>query len=379
MAGEETQSLEPLATEPQEAAQSVQGPTPHELAMMIAGDDDRAKQILRIVEGSEDFKIVHDSLTHDSALALPTLSLEAFGSDSASLLSRIIEWLKKLIDTVFDEMTAHQGAVMYVERAAADLKVMSRDRRTHSVSSGTFKVDTRVQNLCVRYRPIEQANGLVMALRNMDKLLRAYYGYQPLQAAPQILSAANGADEAGVVQQMQSASPMKLQTSGAVFSHPEVDNWLASAPLMGNVRLVLKKRESGSDVDRIRGMMLRLLPEEVTPRPMPTSIDFVRFSLSNSDQLLSQIQDTARFMANINQASVRAQRKRQLETVVGFLTNLQREAGRSSEPASVDRIATIAGLVEQYVDWIVNPYNSLYGLACRNLRAALRVCELNAQ
>jgi len=347
----------------------------------VVQDDDGYGAVMRLIESVEHYNAFE---REPGGLALPSFSLEGFdGERKASMIASILEWLRKVMKALFDEMAGLEGVMRLIAGRALNLKELSRDRKVKSaISNGSsFEINTRVINLCIRSSPVDTIGELYGHLRNLDALVRAYYTYDPLHELSHVMHAVQASrDPEGVRHALARVSPRKLAQSKVLFPHPENDEWLASTNLLGNHRLVLKQRMNAATADAEVNALVRLVPSELSPRPVPASVEFSRFGLGQSDQCLTLIHDLAKHLVTINSTSARITRNAGLSQLTRALQKLEVDSRMSaSDGTVVAQLGATAALVEHYIDWIVNPYNGLYGLTCRNLRAALNVCELNAQ
>jgi len=349
--------------------------TSHRLANLLS-DDESGDELLRLVESVEAYNTRQD---HD--LLLPTLSLEAFGqTDISSMIKAIVEWLKSLIDAMFDEMTALGVTAYHLKRKAEDLKILSRDRRLKPVSQSSFVVNTRTVNLHVRYRPITTVYELMTQLKVLAETVKVFYNYDPLSQVQSVVATSLQPDSvSALVAKLHSVSPHNLTVGNRVFTpHSSIDGWSVSPQLLGNHRLLIKNRLEGTDYEKINGASVRLVHAEMNPKPVSLEIEFTRFGLSQSDQCLNLISSICDTLIDAGSMASRSKRSQALNQVRSALDRLMQKAKITGDEGSAEIKQTVA-LLEQYINWSVNPYNGLYGLTCRNLKAALNVCALNTQ
>lgn len=348
------------------------------LAQLLDTDDETASRILLLVDSTEALR--------DNARAmdgiLPELALEGFG-DGMRFFDAILTWLKTVAEALFDEMSAHELAARAVEFKAANLKVSSRDRRQNPSNNQPLKITTRVQSLCINYRPVRDVAQLLGTLRYMGEVVNEYYRFNQAvaQGLPGVLSAArNYRDPMQLVGQLEGRSPLGLLANSAVLTSGDEPGSYASHHLMGGYRLVVTNRgNSGETLAQVKSTTVRLKTSSVTPLPYPAQVVLPRFNLTTSDQVLSTIISQAKTLQGLNTLVIRQQRKGKLRELINAIEGLRRiassNAGDSTIVGLVEQAAT---LLEAYSDWMSNPYIGLYSLACRNLRAALNVCEQNA-
>jgi len=342
------------------------------IAQLLSTDNDTALSVLRLVDSTEAFEDHPKPIDLD----LFTVSQEDMATNSLKALKTIFGWTKSVAKQIFNEMTNMELVARYLAFHAQNIETMSRDRRTSSqFNNKPLVVSTRVANLCLRYEPVKDAGALLTALRILNNTARDYYDYNNddlLKVADRLPSLLHDAD---VLQgALTGVSPAKLFRSASFYPASEPETHV-TAHLLGNHRLSVRTQYGTGLLDQ--RFTVRLVPSDIAPRPVPNAIEFKRFSMQTMDQILRQVQDIAKRLLDINTPLTRQRRMARIERISLLSSKIAREIQTNGFEA--DRHRKVIALVNQYNDWIVSPYRELYGLICRDLRAVLNVCELNAQ
>lgn len=351
----------------EDGAEITEDDDPKRIADLLSLDDERAISVLRLLDSTESYT----DFAAGCRDLLPEFSMESFSDIVKKALEAVIAWLKTLPGTIFGELANLELVARYLEFKAQNLKVLARDK---SMSMATPKapliIDTRIQSLAVRYKPVQDIQALLTGLRIMQNTITTYYDYAGglVRQAERLVAAFGNYDNMHSV--MSDASPASLARSNAFFPAQGVSDVYNTPHLLGCVRLQLTFRDNG---DR-----LRLIQSDVIDRPLPPSIEFRRFNLQASDQCLDMIIAMSQYLQKQNTIAIRKRRIDKINQLTGQLERLNRQFNNTeSNDLLRDQRAQITQ-IEHFVDWFSNPYRELYGNTCRTLRAALNVCERNA-
>lgn len=342
--------------------------SPPRLAELVGSTPEIAQRIINLIDSLEAYDY-HDASFHEKLL-LPDLGLEDATDKRRSLLETLIQWLKELIKSSVNELTALNEYASWLIHASANLKENSRISSNAFGQRRSFKVTTRVSNLCVRYSPITDAPELLANLTRLQRVVTTFYGYKPLDTVNQVTSQSGRLDL--LVKTALQYSPDKLANTGVFFEHPTNHNWHATFPMMDNVRLVIKRRKTDDPHEYVKGLQVRLDPENLTPLPMPSEIEFQSFNLVTSDRILNVIGATAKLLHDQSNISARRQRQNKLD-------RLTQEIERFKHAGSDVEVSEVLDVLRQYVDWSTNPFTGFYGMVVRTLRASYNVCDYNAR
>lgn len=343
------------------------------IAELLSIDNENALSVLRLVDSTEDY---HSHPPIDPDLFSVEISQEDIAQSSLSALKTIFDATKSIAKQVFNEMTNMELIARYISFHASNIQTSARDRRNTTRFANTpLEVNTRIANLSIRYEPVKDVAGLLTALRILGNVTRDYYSYNNdnlLKVADRLPSLIHDAD------QLQGAlvnfSPAQLFRTTSFYPGNEPETHV-TAHLLGCHRVSIKTQYSTGILDQ--RFTVRLVPSDTTPRPLPDKIVFKRFTMQSMDQVLRQVKEIADFLQEVNTPMIRQRRMARIERLSLLTTKVAREIQESGFDS--ERHRKVIALVNQYNDWITSPYKELYGLVCRDLRAVLNVCELNAQ
>lgn len=348
------------------------GMNPKYIAELLSTDDESTLSVLRLLDSVEDYETEHPISTD---LFSMEFSQEDLMSNSVSALKTIFNWTKKVAKSVFSDMTNYELVARYLAFNAANIQTLSRDRRTSQIyDNKPLVINTRIANLSVRYEPVKDVPSLLTALRIMVNVVKDYYSYngeELLKIAdrlPQLLSNIEQLESA-----LHNSSPARLFRSSS-FSQSTDPSLHVSQHILGCHRVSIKTQSSNGVLDN--RYTVRLVPSDINPRPLPAQIEFRRFPLPAMDQVLRLVIDLAEYLQEINTPMIRQRRMARLERIALVTQKVAKEIESGNFDSEHHR--KVIALVNQYNDWITSPYKELYGLVCRNLRAVLNVCEINA-
>lgn len=347
-----------------------------ELSNLIESDDDLAKEISYLMGGVESY---HD---RNSRTRLPfVIAREDFSDEIRSIIDRILKYLSNLVKDIFDGSAAGalalEGVITRAERILTDGRSI---RRNHTKSN--FTVDTRIANLCVKYRPIVDPQQLLIQLKILNTTLRTVFtylthsvfiGYDSLIRFDPLVG---NIDElaAGLV----SSSPAVL---GGDARFTNTGFRINSPQLLGCQQVVITNMKPDSaPLEQILGCYMSLMTAEKEVRPVPESIKYDKFGLSLEQSLAREVTSIATSVASFNTLNKRSQRRNRLALINSRMTDLvkQLDNGEYNEEQMMT-VRNYIRVLEAYSGWIGSPYVGLIALVHRNLTAILNVCEGNAK
>jgi hypothetical protein len=329
---------------------------PAQLARLLEADDESARRVLAYVDSVEAWK-ERVSTYQD---LLPFLGVEGFGETVLEWLKQLILAMGDLIKEFMEELTAGEMTAQWMIIEAQNLMTMSRDRR--SLKQVPFTVSTRVANLSIRYKPCKD-------------------NYCDHTLGPGIGGVLAVARNHGSAKELADAMLQKSPRAmiGSVLKPMTDRNGVGSGHILGNARLVLSSPESEDPVQTVRQTRLRVMPSDPNPPPMPTQAVFTPFNLSASDQCLKQVISLATLLKNHNTSSVRARRRDRLAEITRVMTQVTSQIQNATDDEIIRGYKQVVELLDQLSDWLSDPFMELYSLTCRNMRAAINVCNLNAR
>lgn len=347
-----------------------------ELSNLIESDNELAKEISYLMGGVENY------LDRNSRVRMPyVITREDFSDEIKSIIERILKYLSNLVKDIFDGSTAGalalEGVITRAERVLTDGRSM---RRNHNKAD--FVIDTRVANLCVRYRPIVDPQQLLMQLKILNTTLRSVFtylthsvfvGYESLVRFDPLVG---NIDElaAGLVSSSPAvlAGDARFTNSGFKISSPQ---------LLGCQQVVITNMKADSaPLEQILGCYMSLMTAEQEARAVPESIKYDKFGLSLEQSLVREVIATATSVGNFNTLNKRSIRRSRLALITNRMTDLSRQldTGGYSEEQMLT-VRNYIRVLEAYSGWIGSPYVGLIALTHRNLTAILNVCEGNAK
>lgn len=348
------------------------GMNPKYIAELLSVDDDNALAVLRLLDSCEAYE---DHPAQPIDLFSLEISQEDMVANSLKALKTIFGWTKAAAGQIFNEMTNYELAARYIAFHAENVSTLASDRRKNSqYDHKPLVINTRIANLSVRYAPVKDVASLIVALRGLSNVTKDYFSYNDDSLLNLVDRLPSLVGDLGSLQTaLNNVSPAKLFRTQS-FYPSDKQGFYVTPHLLGCHRISIKTQETSNGLDA--RYSVRLVPSDISPRPLPTSIEFKRFNIPALEQCLKQIVDIAEYLQEINTVMTRQRRMARMERIALLTQRLAKEieaGGFDSE-----RHRSVIALINQYNDWITSPYKELYGLVCRNLRAALNVCEINA-
>lgn len=339
-------------------------------------DPELARKIVQEVAGLEYY--------HNPRHATPktfSLGLEA---EDHSVLMRILESLIKFIGRMIEDVTTGTTAISLnlhkIQTRAEEISTASRAaRRTNK--GNKIKIETRIQNLCINFKPIKDPQSLLMYLKSVDATIRKYFKYQDeelLKVIPTVtqLNATNPLHLDTLVNVLKNVSPSAF-AMGAGFAHQ--GSRYAGPHLLGNQQLmVITKYPQGDAVERLAGEEFILQPSDMEPKPLPEFLEFDLFPPTTEQSILRQIIATTHDLGHRIGVMARMRRNRRVTDLSNYLERIRNEiAAGQLTSEQLQTAGAFIQLLEAFDNWLVNPYLNLLALSCRNMSAVLNVCEAN--
>lgn len=349
--------------------------TPAHLAELLGTDSETARRVLHYVEGVEEYQPRLQALQD----RLPELGLEGFTDTVIEWLKAILDFLKDVMEDYVQEMGAAELSASWLRSESENLMIMSRDRR--ALGNEPLLIKSRVANLSLRYKPVKDIAGLITALRANQSVCETYYQYadQVLGNGVGALAAIgrNGGSPDTLAEAMLNKSP-RLLIGKLLQPLTDQNNAWGSQPLLGNQRLVLVSPDADNPQESVRQTRLRIRSFEMIPQGQVHELTMARFNNSQSDACLKQIISMADTLLKHNRGETRNRRRSRLLEITKVVDSLLVKVANGDDTQAA-ALKQTAALLQTLSDWLVDPFMELYKLTCRNMRAALNVCDLNAQ
>lgn len=310
------------------------------------------------------------------------LSLEQ--QDQAGIASRVLDALIRFIKRFISDINSGAaGLSITLGRLHSRALKLDTESRTSSRTnkSGEFDITTRVQNLCINYRPVSDPQQLLLVTKTNDAIIKGYYRYQNVelpQAIPSLVTIDPRSKES-VISVVELLAPLAPVNKARSLNFQGDNSSSYSPGLFGNLRLVTTSKNSTGDVvENIAGQEWLLLPMSDNPKPTPFKINYKVFAKTIERSILRQVTSTITDIeANFGIVS-RNRRATRVDDLIRYLERLRNGivTGQYDDEA-LDRANQIILMLDAYVHWMANPYYDLLNLYTRNTMALLNVCEAN--
>lgn len=337
--------------------------------------DDQIEEIVDLIGGLEHYRQYETS----SDQPLFSIGLEGMSDQLMRIFDRIIaflkRWIKALADSDFKLSLQTAVQLLNLDNLQNDIRSKSGKPK----SSPTFPVYSRIHNLSVNYRPINNPVQLMNSLTILNSVVSMYFdkhSEQVLTSVRQVNDAViSGRNAEQVAAIVQKSSPMNVATT-AVFRQQE--QHIQSAHLMGNHRFVITNNNEGSmDVaEQVVGVRMKLEPSQITPLESPSQINFQYFDTHMAEALLEKCRTILNTLSDSNTSGKRYSRKQAMTALLHSVETINEELQRNGVRDEDDARRVVA-VLETYVSWIADPYTTFYSYVLRNVRATMNVCEGN--
>jgi len=350
---------------------------PDVMSALMELDPAIADEILELTHGIELYKNIR--------LIQPRLlSLSFESEEQRSLLSRmldaLIRFITRFIRDIYDGTATLSFSLGKLHNRAELINTDSRAaRRTNR--SDTFKVDTRIHNLCVNYRPINDPQRLLMVLKSNHVIFKNYFKYQNVDL-PNVIPSLLGIDprrEESVIQLIELLTPVSPMARAEAMGFSGDQTSRVSVQLLGNQRLhAMAKNPVGDAIEQLAGQEWLLLPSSDDPKPLPLSITYSVFASTIEQSILREIVATTTDLETNFGIVSRNRRSMRVDDLTKYLERLRNNIVATQYDAETEqRARQIIRMLEAYCSWLVNPYLNMMGLYIRNANAALNVCAAN--
>jgi hypothetical protein len=350
---------------------------PKVLSDLLEADDLLAAEILTLIGSVEHYRNDRQRSTKQFALGLEA------GEDQnlfMRLLDTLIRFLSRMIEDVANGTAGISlNLVKIINRAE---QINTESRANHRVNKeGKFKIDTRLQNLSINFRIINDPQRLMMYLKSVDQMVRKYYRWQDdelLKLIPAIMTIRptepNALDT--LVNLLSNVSPVGFakvngfNDQGSRFMGPH---------MLGNQQLiVLNKNPEGEQFEQLIGQEFLLQPSDAEPKSPPEYVEFDVFARSIEQSILRQVIATATDLSTRIGVMARGRRSTRVGDLIKYLDAIRKDVANGVyEGADLQAATNYILLLEAFNNWLVNPYLSLLALMTRNMSAILNVCDAN--
>lgn len=347
--------------------------TPKTLAAIIA-DCDNPEELDEVLDMAGGLELYREYITLANT-PIFGISNEDYKEALSYTLTRIIAFIKRwakvlaAADLRLAVNAAHCQAL--VDTLHAEVRAVGHAK------SGTFTLDSRMANLCINYRPMKDPVSLINGLTTLSRVVSAYFGAHTatVGAARGIIELTSNLTNVDGLTQRLLAIDIPSHFNSAVFR--PVDGRIESLHLLGNHKLVvLKPDEGASPYDAVTATKIRIEMSQLTPGPVPTSIEFPHFDVTTNDVLTDLLSKIIGAATATNTGTVRAQRRQALNE----LTNALDRANNSikfNDTLDPIKVKETAVLLETYIAWIADPYTDFFAYILRDVRAVINVCAGN--
>lgn len=350
---------------------------PKVLSDLLEADDLLAAEILYLIGSVEHYRNDRHRSTKQFALGLEA-------EDDQGLFTRLLDSLIRFLIRMAKDVTdGSMGLSINLNRIvdrAEDINTASRANRRVN-KEGKFRVDTRLQNLSINFRTINDPQRILMYLKSVDQMIRKYFRYQDeelIKLVPAIMSLRPNEERAVEVlaNLLSNVSPVGF---AKVNGFNDQGSRLVGPHMLGNQQLiVLNKNPTGELYEQLIGQEFLLQPSDAEPKSPPEYIEFSVFGKTIEQSILRQVIATATDLSNRTGIIPRARRAGRVEDLVKYLETIRKDVHAGAyQGADLQAATNFILLLEAFNNWLVNPYLSLLSLMVRNMSAILNVCEAN--
>lgn len=346
------------------------------LSELMENDPEMAKEIVYLMGGVESFRNVNRSTRFPLSI-----SVEEGNYNIKAVIEKIIGYLVSLLEDIFSGSTAGALAVEGVVSRAENTLLNSRTaRRNHQKNE--FIIDTRIQNLSVRYRPISDPQQLLIQLRILNGVVKAVFTYlthSVFSGFNDLIAFDPTRDNLDdLANKLVSSAPSVLKGDSKFINNGFTIN---SPQLLGNQQIVINNRRPDAHaLESILACNMALQTAEEQPREIADNIEYRKFGVSLEQSIIREVIDIATTLSNYNTLNRRTIRRNRLKLITQRLNNLNTtvDSGEATEETILN-IRNYIRVLEVYSGWVSSPYVGLIALVHRNLTAVLNVCEGNAK
>lgn len=349
---------------------------PKVLSDLLEADDLLAAEILSLVGSVEHYRNDRHRTQKLFNLGLENEDHGYFMKLLDSLISFLIRMAK---DVTSGSLGLNLNLAKLINRAE-QINTDSRSSRRAN-KEGKFKIETRIQNLSINFRPINDPQRILMYLKSVDAMVRKYYLYQDeqlLKLVPAIttLKPNDPGSLATLANLLTNVSPVSFAVANGF--NDKGSSYVGPHMLGNQQLLVINKNPAGELHEQLIGQEFVLQPSDSEPKVPPLFIEFDVFANTIEQSILRQVIATAGDLANKTGIFARSRRSSRIQDLVRYLDKIRKDIAAGEYQGEDLKSATdFILLLEAYDNWLVNPYLSLLSLMVRNMSAILNVCEAN--
>lgn len=308
------------------------------------------------------------------------ISKEDYSFNLRALIDRILRYLTNLAQDIFDGSAAGALAIeATISRAERMLTNSRTQRRNHQKT--TFLIGTRIANLSVRYKPIEDPQFLLSQLKILGTTLRSvltyltqsvFNGFQDLIGFDPLTG-----DIDQLARKLQSSAPSVLGGDNRFVNKGYA---IYSPQLLGCQQVVIANaRPDGAALEQILGCQMTIENAAKDPLTLPQAIAYSKFGITLEQSLIREVVEVANILSSTNTLSRRSLRRSRLKLINDRLATLGKQLNDTEiDEGTQVQIRNYIRILEVYSGWMSSPFVGIIALTHRNLSAILNVCEANA-
>lgn len=307
----------------------------------------------------------------------PAVGLEDFKDRALMAFDKIIEWLKAIARWLYETLDMLAVSVAYIEQQIRQTKLDLRMSRLNNTGSFTFA--DNIPAISLRYSPAADIGKLSGAVSSLTSHLSTFYAYvDKLVGQGKLTSvlaqvSVSSARGSGLVDTMIDASPLYLEKTMNMKAAPDIPGAVSSSPLLGNIRLVLRKPSSISSMSDVNRISFKLEHIYVARRKVPTEVKFPHFNRQQMDAALDRLLETVVVLREAISGKPRKQHRQMVNDIESLKNRLRNDLREFDDSSINQRILACKTLG----NWISQPYRSLAVSATRTLRGVHKLCRRN--
>lgn len=360
---------------------------PEGVAEKLQGDPELVNRVLRMLDGFEDFPTM--PRFEEPEAMLDGLGTETFQDTLSRVWEAIKRWLRALRKYIADETRWVALGARTTRFQAENVKINARGNRSRS--KGPLTLRSHITALSVFYNPPKDIGSMIAGLRRFDNVLDGQYGYISRLLVPRAerlgtriqrinVASFSPTDIEDIEAEARRLSPFGQVTPLGLNALNGNPTELAGYHLMGNQRLMLSLPvQYPTTLPELNRIRLRLRHSEISPRPMPESVEIPRFTMIASDQALDQVIMICKKIEEHAGKANRIQRNRLVDSLEKQGADLARRIENSFEDlhGRKEQLRQLLYLMQSLADWTMNPDHGLTASALRSSRGVLMVCRAN--
>lgn len=343
--------------------------------VLAQASDDEADIVIDAIGGLEHFPSYH---------TLAETPLFFTGMESASdvlvrIFDRIIafikRWIKVLAESEFRLSVQTAIHSVNLDNFRTEMRTTSRKPKDGS----SFLVNTRIQNISVNYRPINNAQNLLNALTVLRAISNSYFKLHSrgvLTYVPKVIEAVNTGKSSDTIAELVLGANPLASMSMQLFK--EVETHYESAHMLGNHRFVItdNNKATGDVGERVAGIRIKLEPSQITPTEQLNAVPFQHFDSFMTDAILDKCDSILQLLSESNNSARRHSRRTALSALLAAVERVNNNIKRNGV-IDEEETRRIVVVLETYISWLADPYTSFYAYVLRNVKASMNVCVAN--